>query len=246
MYVGRLYECTDGACTRHVFAGDKRIASLHADGTARYYHADHLDSTRVVTDEAGAPGESTVYRASGDAPAGDTKYRYTSKELDVETGLYFYGARYYNALLGRFISPDPVPPSAGDPQTLNRYAYARNNPIFFHDPSGYAEDEALGMSYVSAEEAAAAAAKDGPTCRKGLACVQPAGLIRKPDYEIPKPSLLDKVRTAGSAGEWVTNFFRGEGEHEFKYGPDTPCSPAASGPDRWPGSPRAGPPPSTR
>jgi RHS repeat-associated protein len=141
IYFGRAFECTDGVCTRHVFAGDKRIASLRSDGTAQYFHADHLDSTRVVTDQAGAVVERIAYRPYGDAPAGTAKYRYTSKELDAETGLYFYGARYYNPVLGRFISPDPIGARFEDPQTLNRYAYARNNPVFFNDPSGYSDSD---------------------------------------------------------------------------------------------------------
>ena len=52
-------------------------------------------------------------------------------------GLYDYGARFYSTLTGRFLSPDPVVPKPGDPQTLNRYAYVRNNPLRYTDPSGY-------------------------------------------------------------------------------------------------------------
>lgn len=141
VYAGRLYECTNGACTRHVFAGDKRIASIEANGTARYYHGDHLDTTRAVTDASGYVLERIGYEpfGDGDSPgAGATRYRYTSKERDAENGLYFYGARYYDPTLGRFISPDPVAPPIHDPQSLNRYAYTRNNPISNRDPTGNA------------------------------------------------------------------------------------------------------------
>lgn len=78
---------------------------------------------------------------------GPTKYRFTSQELDAETGLYYYGARYYNPALARFVSPDPIEMRLEDPQTLNRYAYARNNPVFYNDPSGYEEqDPAVPLS----------------------------------------------------------------------------------------------------
>ncbi|MEM5795044.1 MAG: RHS repeat-associated core domain-containing protein, partial [Bacillota bacterium] len=50
------------------------------------------------------------------------------QEYDSETGLYYYGARYYDPAIGRFISPDSIVQSPGDPQSLNRYSYCRNNP----------------------------------------------------------------------------------------------------------------------
>ncbi len=59
-----------------------------------------------------------------------------AQESDPESGLYYYGARYYDPLLARFISPDPVVQAPGDPQTLNRFAYCRNNPLRFTDPTG--------------------------------------------------------------------------------------------------------------
>jgi len=51
--------------------------------------------------------------------------------------LYYYGARYYDAALGRFIQPDTIVPEPGNPQSLNRYSYVRNNPLRFVDPSGF-------------------------------------------------------------------------------------------------------------
>jgi RHS repeat-associated protein len=55
--------------------------------------------------------------------------------LDI-TGLYYYGARYYDPTIGRFVSADTVVPSASNPQTLNRYSYCLNNPLRYIDPSG--------------------------------------------------------------------------------------------------------------
>jgi hypothetical protein len=51
--------------------------------------------------------------------------------------LYYYGARYYDATIGRFISADTIVQSPFDPQSLNRYAYCRNNPLRYTDPTGY-------------------------------------------------------------------------------------------------------------
>jgi RHS repeat-associated protein len=62
-------------------------------------------------------------------------YKFTGKELD-STGLYYYEARYYDPTLGRFISPDIIVLRPGDPQELNRYTYAKNNPMLYTDPTG--------------------------------------------------------------------------------------------------------------
>ena len=65
-------------------------------------------------------------------------FYFTGKPLDDETGLYYYGARYYMPSLGRFITPDSiVQDPMGNPQTLNRYSYAGNNPVLNIDPSGH-------------------------------------------------------------------------------------------------------------
>jgi len=64
-------------------------------------------------------------------------YRFTGKERDSESGLDNFGPRYYASLMGRFMSPDPFGGHYTDPQTLNKYAYARNNPLRFTDPTGY-------------------------------------------------------------------------------------------------------------
>ena len=57
--------------------------------------------------------------------------------MDSTTGLYYYGARYYDPELGRFISADTIVQSPYNPQTLNRYSYCSNNPINYVDPSGH-------------------------------------------------------------------------------------------------------------
>ena len=70
--------------------------------------------------------------------------RFTGKERDAETGLDYFGARYYSGAQGMFISadwsatPEPVPYAKfEDPQTLNLYSYVRNNPTTTRDPDGY-------------------------------------------------------------------------------------------------------------
>ena len=72
---------------------------------------------------------------SGSLP--ESAVGFTGQRLDESTGLYFYNSRYYDPSLGRFIQADYLIPSFEDPQSLNRYAYARNNPVRFIDPTGH-------------------------------------------------------------------------------------------------------------
>lgn len=146
LYVGKLFEKRpDGALVDHVFgSGGGLICDLIIKGTSvntLYYHPDHLGSTSLVTNSAGnkvqellyAPFGET-YSSSGSSPL---RHKYTGQEEDPEIGLYYYNARYYDPALGRFISPDSIVPSAMDPQSLNRYAYVRNNPLVLTDPDGH-------------------------------------------------------------------------------------------------------------
>jgi RHS repeat-associated protein len=62
--------------------------------------------------------------------------QFTGKERDAESGLDYFGARYYGSALGRFTSPDLLGGHIQDPQSLNKYMYARNNPLRFTDSTG--------------------------------------------------------------------------------------------------------------
>jgi RHS repeat-associated protein len=78
----------------------------------------------------------------------------TGKERDPESGLDYFGARYYWSSAGRFSSPDPLMSSAdvADPQSWNRYSYTRNNPLRFVDPLGlFVWDSSLGGSLTDEE-----------------------------------------------------------------------------------------------
>jgi RHS repeat-associated protein len=81
-------------------------------------------------------------------------YKFTGKERDTESGLDNFGKRYYASSMGRFSSTDPGPYIWRDPQTLNRYAYTRNNPLRYVDPTGMyfvvaAEMQAQVKQYIS-------------------------------------------------------------------------------------------------
>ena len=145
-YVGKLYVCEGTSCSRLIYAGSQRIALVPEPPSGRtaspsYFHPDHLGSTSVLTNAQGVAEEHNSYRPYGQlhthTGTSDVAYKYTGQERDPSTGLYFYNARYYDPALGRFISPDTIVESPLHPQTLNRYAYAGNNPVLYNDPTGH-------------------------------------------------------------------------------------------------------------
>ena len=107
-------------------------------GASYYYHADHLGNIRVLTDSNENVMATYQYDAFGSIllETGSVKnpYRYTGREWDVESGLYYYRARYYNAIFGRFMQKDPRDDAYKTGE--NMYVYVTNNPVNFKDPTG--------------------------------------------------------------------------------------------------------------
>jgi len=139
VYIGKLYECASGVCSKYYFTGDKRIAYRTGLKTY-YYHADHLGSSSIITDETAAQKEEIYYYPYGKTRYNsgiNLKHKFTGQEEDTETGLYYYGARYYEPTIGKFISADSIVPHPGNPQSLNRYSYVINNPLLYRDPTGH-------------------------------------------------------------------------------------------------------------
>ena len=107
-----------------------------------YYHPDNLGSSQFMTDRDGDMVQQYGYRPFGsenyhaNTQAFSVSNRYTGQTLDEETGLYYYGARYYDPELARFIQADSTVPDPEFSQAYNRYAYCYNNPLKFSDPTG--------------------------------------------------------------------------------------------------------------
>jgi RHS repeat-associated protein len=146
------------AIISHIHEG-KRLAAEYSTQIeteapkVSYLTTDHLGSPRIATDASGgvisrkdftAFGEEvvTAQRTSGDEGNGydppNVRQDYTGYQKDLESGLEFAQARYYNTRHGRFTSVDPLAASQNtdDPQTFNRYTYVMNKPTSLVDPSG--------------------------------------------------------------------------------------------------------------
>lgn len=171
-YFGQYLTVRDSMpTTKHIFAGGVRVASKFVPNDANeecvgcpdrpnvtYFHSDHLGSTSFATDEEQTLLSHQQYFPSGELwldqtnsiTAAQQPYLFSGKELDLETGLYYFGARYYDPRAGLWTTPDPIlkgymlgAPNAGfyNPKNLNSYGYAWNNPLTFRDPTGAAVDD---------------------------------------------------------------------------------------------------------
>jgi len=156
-YIGSAYEIEvvddDIKTIKQIYLGNQRLCSvelIYEDGAATptdtntyFNHSDHLGSSNVITNQTGDEVQNYQYKPYGElASYNETGYntdrRFAGKTYDESTGsLINFGARLYDYELGRFISPDPTVQKPYDPQTYNRYAYARNNPIRWVDLDGY-------------------------------------------------------------------------------------------------------------
>jgi RHS repeat-associated protein len=135
---------TNASCTVGPLTDDRTVTALFGytpPPEMHYYHLDALGSVRVVTDAAGRELARHDFLPFGEelSPTPTQARLFTGKERDVESGLDYFGARYYRAHAGRFTTVDPelhVKSALADPQAWNRYSYAGNNPLRYVDPDG--------------------------------------------------------------------------------------------------------------
>ena len=116
-------------------------SSLLAGERVTYYHTDAVGSVVAATDESGDVLWRETYRPYGEritrsVTTDDHALFYTGKPHDDVMGLSYFGARYYDPRIGRFISVDPVDVDPANPHSFSRYAYANNNPYRYVDPDG--------------------------------------------------------------------------------------------------------------
>jgi RHS repeat-associated protein len=170
VYVNQFFTDRPGANgTKHIYAGTSRIASklmrqdtpgANPNGKTPFekdlyfYHPDHLGSSNYVTDLNGKLYEHLEYFPFGEGWIEEntnqqrTPYLFSAKELDEETGLYYFGARYYDPRTSLWQSSDPI--DRFNPQSptigLNLYQYGLLNPLRYTDPHGLEEvDKVFGF-----------------------------------------------------------------------------------------------------
>ena len=129
IYLGDWYERTGGSDISYYHFNGRRVARRTSAGVS-YLHADHLASTtRTRGTENSGPQYYYPFGAVRSSNVVTTPYRFTGQREEEVLGLYYYGARWYDPELRRFIQPDTIVPQPGNPQALNRYSYCLNNPV---------------------------------------------------------------------------------------------------------------------
>jgi RHS repeat-associated protein len=146
-YVAGLFEWQAGATTKYYDGGAIRRTGYGSGNGISYVLSDQLGSSTTIVSQAGSALSTNYYFPFGGNRGGSafsdlTTKRFTGqyheKDLPGVEGLSYYNARWYDAQLGRFVSPDSLIPDATDPQHYNRLAYALNNPVNHRDPTGHA------------------------------------------------------------------------------------------------------------
>src|SRR5665213_214988 len=247
VWIGNNYEEKQGLILYHIYAGGRSVATFDQTGTNvfQYYHPDDLTSTSIQTDQNGNQIQNYGYSAFGQSryTQSSTVFkvsrRFTGQVLDDATGLYYYNARYYDPVLGRFTQPDSIIQDFGNPQTYNRYAYCVNNPLRYTDPSGNDfehnlndfSDALMAANPVvgGAEKTGVEAIEDAPkigrvvagsaeTVVKGVAAFGPeAGKAIKATGEAIE-STYDAYKAGEKAATKLTEKAKGSYVHDFESG----------------------------
>jgi RHS repeat-associated protein len=147
---------------------DEPLAMLRSSATS-YFHADGLGSITSLSNAAGSIANTYTYDSYGNLTASTgslvNSFRYTGRESDAETGLYYYRARYYDPSAGRFLSEDPARFS----EATNFYPYVGNNSLTYKDPFGQGivdcAAELARLTYLEAKKAGRLAEQAAASCK---------------------------------------------------------------------------------
>src|SRR6266545_6301868 len=124
--------------------------SVHAYEKIVYYHNDLAGSPIAATDQSGNVLWKESYAPYGQRLRNQdntNKVWFHGKPADLETGVSYFGARYYDPVIGRFMGPDPAGFTEKNLHSVNRYAYGNNNPYRFQDPDGNTPIDLIFLAY---------------------------------------------------------------------------------------------------
>jgi RHS repeat-associated protein len=196
-------------------------------GTVTYIYTDPQSTPLAEADAQGAIVATFDYRPYGQIASGSeaSKPGYTGQVKDVDTGLNYMQARYYDPVLGRFISRDPIAPSAGDIRSINRFQYANSNPIAYTDPTGkFGEGTLIGCA-ATAEVGCLPGAAIGFLVDLGVVAVETIAVVvtvHVVTNEEHQPTATDKAKDAVKEGTTAAAGVSGKkGELEGASGGET-------------------------
>jgi len=132
-------DLNNGTVDKFYYANGLMLDGATGKGALYYHLDDALGSTRVVLQGTSNTVFSSDYKPFGQSygQKGSSQFQYGGKQLDLSTGLYYFGARFYDPAIQRFVTEDSDAGSPTDPQSLDRYVYARDNPLAITDPTGH-------------------------------------------------------------------------------------------------------------
>ncbi|MFC4111879.1 SpvB/TcaC N-terminal domain-containing protein [Nonomuraea zeae] len=148
VYPNQNYSTNGNKEYKHIYVGSTRLLTKQVEQPHKvedrqfYAHNDHLGSTGYVTDSSGGLVETLKYIPGGetwvdDKPSQPVPLEFGGKELDDETGMYYFGARYYDPRTAAWQSADPALPDSGTTSlALSSYLYGNANPLRYTDPDG--------------------------------------------------------------------------------------------------------------
>ena len=135
----RIENSTGNYTEKYVYDGNTLLAQVNTNDNKEFLHNDHEGSTSLITDVNGNVLENTFYSPFGEILSGGKTSRFDSegKEFDSVTQLYDFHFRMYNPQRPPFEQPDTLIQNVYDPQLLNHYAFERNSPFKYTDPTGH-------------------------------------------------------------------------------------------------------------
>lgn len=141
----------DDIAHEYIYADTTLVAEERNGESSYFYLTDHLGSVRAIVDQSGQLVQEYQYDPFGnllqETPL--ISHLFTGQKWDDAVEYYYYGARYYNPIYHQFLQPDQIIAEMFDPQQLNPYTYARNNPVKYADSTGNYLDTAIDVALLA-------------------------------------------------------------------------------------------------